>query len=603
MVNIQFIAQLTDKVSAPFTKIVKVANKVQSSVADVSASADKMNKRFKKAIFPKGIGKGLGTMDRQLKRINRILVGGIIGRTIAGWGTQVLDTVVSFEKFETQLTRVFDSENKAKSYLGEITEFATKSKLPIDQVSQAFVNLAKEGATLNPKQMQAIGDFAVFSAVDVSKLTDAVSAVSDPAKWKELGISVSTLGGKMRASFNGMTVNVANTKDGALEMLTAFGQLNDVQGASSQKSQEVGRNLTGLKNNFEALKLDIGEKLKPAILGFIEAMSNMVTRLRAAVDWVQKNQEQVKFWGTALLKITGVVLGFIAAAKLIAIVTAVINGVTFAFGVLKTVLAAARTAMMLFNFVVLANPIGLLIAGVAALVATFWGLYRMFPQIGQGISDFYNWVVDWFGRAYEFVQANFIDPIVAMFPNLGEQVGAFYGWIVEWVGKAAGFVKDIFIAPLLAVFPDAIKGIFNFYKGVVVWIGKAFVFVKKTFIDPLLGVFEKAANFLGFGGQEEQAEESPQGGAQPLKKITKENFVIRGSDVQPQTNTNAQTLPTAESRLQQIQNSSSKNVNNSFGAMVQNLVVHTTAEDRPQDIKEQIKNALLEVSNDTNYAT
>ena len=73
-------------------------------------------------------------------------------------------------------------------------------------------------------------------------------------------------------------------------------------------------------------------------------------------------------------------MAVIAAIKLFAMMKAILTSITVAFTVLKTTIAVVRTGMVLFNLVFLSNPIGLVIAAIAALVAGFWALNRCFQK-------------------------------------------------------------------------------------------------------------------------------------------------------------------------------------------------------------------------------
>ncbi len=80
----------------------------------------------------------------------------------------------------------------------------------------------------------------------------------------------------------------------------------------------------------------------------------------------------------------------------------------------------AAIGQAILNTVMLANPVGLIIAGVIGLVAAFYGLYKltdwMFPNFLKGIKEY-------FGKAWDYVYNNFITPIMDAFKWLGNITG------------------------------------------------------------------------------------------------------------------------------------------------------------------------------------
>lgn len=416
----QLIIELKDKVSKPIEKLSSNFDSMKKRADKVAQAIAKANTPLRKMKFPKSVNTGLASMDRNLKRINRIIVGGFIGRTIASWGSAVLNTTVDFEKFEKRLKNVFGGENQAKQYLSQITDFAVKAKLPLDQVTESFVDLAQRGNALDPSQMQRLGDFAVFTATDIGQLSDAIGSVSDPDKWKAFGVDVAVSGKKMKATFQGMTVEVQNSQSGAINMINAFGRLNEVQGASSKQTQEVGRGLVGLSNKFQALQQNIGEKFKPLILGTINVLSSLIDTIGGVVNWVSESSESIKFWSKVIFVATSAIVGFVAAMNASFIVVTIITAITTPLVILKNVLIAVRTATLLFNAAFMANPIGFLIGVVVSLIATFLSLKTVFPKV-------YDSIVDWFGKAWDWVNDMFIKPVLSAFRKIGE----FFGIISE----------------------------------------------------------------------------------------------------------------------------------------------------------------------------
>lgn len=91
-----------------------------------------------------------------------------------------------------------------------------------------------------------------------------------------------------------------------------------------------------------------------------------------------------------------------------------------ALGAYVTTLNFASIGQAILNTIMLANPVGLVVAGVLALTAAFFGLYKlanwMFPNFFKGITE-------WFGKAWDWVYNNFIKRVADFFKWLGDITG------------------------------------------------------------------------------------------------------------------------------------------------------------------------------------
>ena len=105
--------------------------------------------------------------------------------------------------------------------------------------------------------------------------------------------------------------------------------------------------------------------------------------------------------------------------KTLAIATGLAIGLSAAFTIVKSSLAAVRTAMILLNLVMFANPIGILIAAIVAGVALV---------IAAGYLLVKNWktVEGWFASFFDWMTGG-LEKIVGVIDRAVESVKGFFG--------------------------------------------------------------------------------------------------------------------------------------------------------------------------------
>ena len=85
-----------------------------------------------------------------------------------------------------------------------------------------------------------------------------------------------------------------------------------------------------------------------------------------------------------------------------------------------TTLNFATIGQTILNTVMLMNPVGLFIAGVLALSAAFYGLYKLTEWLFPGI---FSGITEWFGKAWDYIYKEFITPLMGFFKWLGDITG------------------------------------------------------------------------------------------------------------------------------------------------------------------------------------
>lgn len=259
------------------------------------------------------------------------------------------------------------------------------------------------------------------------------------------------------------------------------------QAMSATMVDNLGGDITLMKSNLEGLQIAIYEKIEPALRDMVASLNDIIDSVKVAVQWISDN------FGTVLITVTGLVTAF--TAQLIANKVAVIAATAAEQG-LTIAQYAAATAQNVLNAAMNANPIGLIIVAITALVAAFKYLW----DNCEGFRNFWLGLWDAIKQAWEAFQENWsagMDQIKATFDNVKAALGVFVNNFKTGFNAIKAVVTTIFtavstfvstvwnniknaITTALNAAKDAISNIINNMKTVVT---NAFNNIKETAVN------------------------------------------------------------------------------------------------------------------------
>jgi len=173
-----------------------------------------------------------------------------------------------------------------------------------------------------------------------------------------------------------------NAGEGDINKLS--GAINNCDGAAENMANTMNDNLEGqltiLKSALEELAISFGQILLPAIKNIVEWIQGFVNILNSMPDGMKQTIVTIALVAAAL----GPVL--IIVGKVISAVGTIMTIVPKVAGVIKTV----QGAFAALNTTMLANPIVLIIAAIAALVAAFIYLWNTNEEFRQFWIDLWE---------------------------------------------------------------------------------------------------------------------------------------------------------------------------------------------------------------------
>lgn len=183
---------------------------------------------------------------------------------------------------------------------------------------------------------------------------------------------------------NAMSGFLALMNAGEGDITKLSGAIDNCNGAAQSMADTMNNNLEGqltiLKSQLQELAISFGEILLPAVKKIVGWVQGFIDVLNSLPDGVKETIVTVALVAVAL----GPVL--IIIGKIITAVGTIMTIVPKVVGVIK----AVKTAFLALNATMLANPIMLIIAAIAALVAAFIYLWNNCDEFRQFWIDLWE---------------------------------------------------------------------------------------------------------------------------------------------------------------------------------------------------------------------
>lgn len=285
-----------------------------------------------------------------------------------------------------------------------------------------------------------------------SQLGEVQGSLADALEWS--GITVE--------SFNEQLAECSNAEERQdLIMKT----LKDTYGEAAEQYKETNKDVMEarkaqekLTNAFAELGR-IGEPILTAIKTKVAEMAsaaiphleNFVNKVKDAATWVKNNQDTIDKW-TAVIIGAGVAIGtFLLILNWGTIMTAAANAVK-----------VVRTAILAMNAAMLANPIGLIVALIAGLVAAFIYLWNNNEGFRKFWLNMWDKIKSASGTAVSWIKGKFND-LKAAVKTVKNTFNDIKDAITDKLEAAQKKVKSV-IDKIKGFFPLSVGNIFSNFK-------------------------------------------------------------------------------------------------------------------------------------------
>ena len=317
--------------------------RLRDQFTKVMGDAERKTVKTRKATA--ALDKRVGSLQKTALRAFGAFSAAVMIKQVGQAGIEMEQTRVAFKTF------IGDAET-ANKVLADLNEFSNVTPFTNNEVIQAGRSLLAFGSntkTVMP-QIKAIGDLAAGTgknfnelatmygkaqvsgtlyADDINRLLEAGVPVIDEFS-KSLGVPKEQV--KKLASQG--KIGFAQLEDAFKSLTSEGGQFYNLMSA---QSKTVGGRISTLRGQLQTVSIAIGEAMLPAI-GAITDKISMFT------GWLSKNKDTIASWIPIIFRVIGTIGALIAVVKAYTIVQGILN------------------------VVMTANPIGLIVMAIGALI-------------------------------------------------------------------------------------------------------------------------------------------------------------------------------------------------------------------------------------------
>lgn len=369
------------------------------------------------------------------------------------------------------------STEETTALVDQMAMASTKSNTSVSQLGEAYLTVGgtakqlKGGTTELSTALGILADNGIKGSEGGTILRNAITSLTAPTSRAQkeldaLGVSVFDSEGNMRSmndimmdldsSMKNMTgkeraeamSKIFNKRDlKGIEALLAgagdrwnelSGYIDDAQGSAQKMADTQLDNLQGditlLKSAWEGLQISISDKVTPALRGLVQALT-----------WAIEHASTI---GPIILGVATAFSVFAVAINIGSIITAV------------------TTSMAALNAVLVANPIGIVVALIAGLMVAFTALWKNNEEFRNRVIEIWNSVKEVFITVFTAIKSeastiwngikdNIINPlknaytsVVSTLTSMREKASSIWGSVKSVATTAWTAVKNAVLSPI-----------------------------------------------------------------------------------------------------------------------------------------------------------
>lgn len=387
-----------------------------------------------------------------------------------------METVTSFSA--SLISSLKGNTKEATSYadmaIRDMSDNANTFGTDISMIQSAYQGFAKQNYTMLDNLKLGYGG----TKTEMERLLKDAEKISgkkfDLSNFADITEAIHIMQEEMKIAGT-TSAEASGTIEGSISSMKSAWE-NWVSGLANENAD-----MTQLTNNLITAVTDVVNNLKPVIAQVVSSIGEVIGQalqdnlpqgvfdiLKNGFQWIIDNKDLL------IAGITGIAVA-LGTLNVVNMITEIVN----AFKAWKLANEGVTIAQMLLNTVMSLNPIGLIIAGVAGLVAglvalwhtnegfreavvtawtkikevfsTVWGAITTFftetlPQVWANVVTFFEGIPEWFSGVWQNVLNTFTtwgDNIANFFtvtiPSLWQSIIDWFNSLPEKIGYALGF--------------------------------------------------------------------------------------------------------------------------------------------------------------------
>ena len=324
------------------------------------------------------------------------------------------------------LAKIADNEKELSDLTGILTGvYATFGEsLPLEGLAEGINHSASLGEVQG-----SLADALEWSGITVEDFNEKLAKLKTEEERQDLIVKT------LKGTYSEASVQYKETNKDIIESRKAQERLSDAMAKVGEIGEPI---MTALRNAIASL----AEKAVPVL-------EDMVNWFRDAITWIKQNETTVQAWVAVIIGATTAIGTFILIISWGKIMTAAANAIK-----------VVRTAMIAFNAVLMANPVGLVVAALAGLVAAFIYLWNNVEGFRNFWKSAWNTIKSLAKSAWTAIRKYFSDAWAAI-KKTWSAVTAYFRGIWAGIKSAFNSVKTWFSQ----IFRNAWNGIKSIWNG------------------------------------------------------------------------------------------------------------------------------------------
>ena len=405
------------------------------------------------------------------------------------------------QTFNTRLTTLTGSANGAEKVLSQIKKDALTTPFDVASLTQAESLLLSTGIEADEARQDilALGDAISASGggnAELQRMAVNLQQIKNVGKASSLDIKQFAYAGidiyGLLADSMGITREEASDLDVTYDMLSKALKKANSEGGKYYKAMEAQSTtykgaMSNLEESLQVLKGTLAE-------GLFEAINGLIPKLTSLFDWLGKNKDVIIAIAIPLLTFINVLAGVMIVGKITALISALWVALT-------------------------ANPIGLIIALISALVTAFlylWNHCEGFSEFWIGVWDTlksivvgaigiiigkFEGIINFIKVVWQGIQALIIQPFINAFGN----IISFFSNVISTVKNLWSNIKKIFsnmVSGMGDIGKNIGKGLWNGLKSIKDWVISKVKDMGKSILNALkkvLGINSPSKQFAIVG--------------------------------------------------------------------------------------------------------